>query len=61
MLGVFVNGLTADGKNPDQDCENLQRPIQMQLSEKRKTFSRFLVHFISSNFKYFAKNDDCNS
>ena len=35
----------ADGKYPDQDCENLQLPIQMQLSEMRKTFSRFLVRF----------------
>ena len=39
MLGVFVNTLTADGKYPVQVCENLQVPIQMQLSEKRETFS----------------------
>ena len=38
-LGVFVNTLTADGKYPVQVCENLQVPIQMQLSEKRETFS----------------------
>ena len=38
-LGVFVNTLTVDGKYPVQDCENLQLPIQMQLFEKRKTFS----------------------
>ena len=41
ILGVFVNTLTADGKYPVQGCENLQLPIQMQLSEKRKTFSQF--------------------
>ena len=39
ILRVFVNILTDDGKNPVPDCENLQLAIQMQLSEKRKTFS----------------------
>ena len=43
MLGVFVNTLTADGKYPVQGCENLQLPIQMQLSEKQKTFPQFFV------------------
>ena len=28
ILGVFVNTLTADGKYPVQDCENLKLPIQ---------------------------------
>ena len=32
ILGVFVNILTAEDKYPVQDCENLQFPIQMQLS-----------------------------
>ena len=35
----FVNTLTSDGSCPVQDSENLQLPIQIQLSEKRKTFS----------------------
>ena len=63
ILGVFVNTLTADGKYPVQGCENLQLPIQMQLSEKRKTFSQFFVPFLgsTSNFKDFEKNDDCHS
>ena len=34
VLVVFVKRLTADGKYPVQDCENLQLPIQMVLSEK---------------------------
>ena len=42
---VFVNMLTADGKYPVQDCENMQVPIQMQLSQKRKGFSQFFFHF----------------
>ena len=43
IVGVFVNTLTADVKYPVQGCENLQVPIQMQLSEKGKTFSEFFV------------------
>ena len=39
ILWVLVNPSTLDGEYPVQDCENLQLPIQMQLSEKRKTFS----------------------
>ena len=38
---LFVNTLAADGKYLGQYCENLQLLIQMQLSEKRKTFSGF--------------------
>ena len=45
ILGVFVNTLTADVKYPAQGCENLQVPIQMQLSEKGKTFLNFLFDF----------------
>ena len=45
ILEVFVNTLTADDKCPLQDCENLPLPIQMQLSEKRKTFFIFLFYF----------------
>ena len=40
-LGVFINTLTADDKYPVQDCKNLPFPIQMQFSEKRKTFLNF--------------------
>ena len=63
MLVVFVNTLIADGKYPVQDCENLQFPIQMQLSQKRKSFSEFVFPFLefTSNFKHFEKKDDCHS
>ena len=44
ILGVNVNTLTADDKYPDQNCENLQLPIQLQLSEKRKLFLAFLFY-----------------
>ena len=63
ILEVFVNILTADYKYPVQDCENLPRPIQMQLSEKRKTFSEFFVPFLAStsNFEHFQRKDDRHS
>ena len=62
VLVVFVNKLTADGKYFVHGCENLQLPIQMQLSENRKTFSHLFVPFLesTSNFKHFAKKDDCH-
>ena len=58
ILGVFVNTVTADDKYPVRDAENLQFPIQIQLSQKRKTF--FSVFFFpvlecSSYFKHFLK------
>ena len=45
ILGVFFNALTAVGKYLVQDSQNLQLPIQMQLSQKRKSFPDFLFHF----------------
>ena len=63
ILWVFVNTLTADGKYPDQDFENLPLPIQMQLSERPITFSELFVPFLesTSNSKHFEKKDDCHS
>ena len=60
ILELFVNILTADGKYPVQCCENLQLPIQMQLSEKPKSFSEFFVRFLDSivNFEHFEKKHD---
>ena len=63
IIGVFVNTLTADYKYPVPDYENLQFLIQMQLSLKRKTFSRFFVPFMesTSNLKVFLKKEDRHS
>ena len=63
VLWVFAITLTPDGKYPVQDCKNLKLPIQMQLSEKRKTFSDFFVPFLesTSNFTHFQTNDYCHS
>ena len=63
VLRVFVNTLTSHDKYRVQDYENSQLPIQMQLSEKRKTFPLFFVPFLesTSNFKCFEKKDDRHS
>ena len=63
IVGVFLNTLTDDGMYPVQGCENLQLPIQMQLSGKQKYFSLFFVPFLESswNFKHFEKKVDCHS
>ena len=63
VLVVFVNRLTADGKYPVQECDILQLPIQMQLSEKRKTFSEFFILFVASisKFKHFEEKHDGHS
>ena len=61
ILGLLVNILTADDKYPFQDWKNLQLPIQIKLSEKRKIFSPFFVPFLEStyNFKHFERKDIC--
>ena len=55
ILGVFVNKLTAEGKSPLDNWQNLPLPIRIQLSEKRKTFPQFFVPFLefTLNFKHF--------
>ena len=52
ILNVFVNTLPADDKYPVEDWENLQLPMQMQLSEKRNTFSEFFVPFLESTSNF---------
>ena len=63
VLVVFVNWLTGDGKHLFEDCENLLLPIQMQLSEKRKTFFDSFFPFLesTSNFKLFGKKYDSHN
>ena len=60
ILRLLVNTLAADGKYPVRNRYNLTIPIQMELSQKQKTFSELLASFLKSrlNFKYFEKKDD---
>ena len=41
----FRKTFTTNEKYLVRDCENLPSPIQMQLSQKRKTFLQFFFHF----------------
>ena len=59
-LRLFSNTLSADDKYSLFNRDNLTQPIQMQLSQKQKTFSDFLTGFLKSslNFEHFLKKDD---
>ena len=63
IVRVFVNTLTADDKHYLPNRDNLTQPIQMQLSEKQKTFSEFFFAFLKSilNYKHLPKKDDPRS
>ena len=63
ILRLFVNTLTDDGKYSLLYRENLTQPIQILLSQKRKTFSQFFYAFLKStlNFAHFPKKDDLHS
>ena len=62
MLGLFVNTLTADDKYSRLVRENFHEKIQMQLSEKPKTFSEFHIAFLKSpsNPEYFERKDEAH-
>ena len=60
---LFVNILTADDKHYLINRDILAQRIQMQLSQKQKTFPAFFFAFLKSilNFKHLPKNDDPHS
>ena len=57
ILVLLVNTLAADEKYPVLNRDNLTIPIQMQLSQKQKTFSEFFAAFLKSywNFERFEE------
>ena len=63
ILRLFVNILTLNDKHYLLNRDNLTLPIQIQLSQKQKTFSEFCFAFLKSifNFKHLSKNDDRHS
>ena len=63
ILRLFVNTLTVNDKHYLLNRDNLTQQIQMQLSEKQKTFSEFFLPVLKSilNFKHFPKKDDPRS
>ena len=60
---LFVNTVPADDKHYLLNGDNLAQPIQIQLSQKQKTFSEVFFAFLKSilNFKHFSKKDDPHS
>ena len=63
ILRLLVNTLTDDDKYSLLYRDNLTQPIQILLSQKRKTFSQFFSAFLKStlNFAHFQKKDDPHS
>ena len=63
ILRHFVNTLTVDDKHYMLNRDNLTQPIQIQLSQKQKTFSELFLKFLKCilNFKHLAKEDDPHS
>ena len=60
FLRLLVKTLTDDEKYSLLYRENLTQPIQLLLSQKRKTFSQFFSAFLkfTLNFEHFQKKDD---
>ena len=63
MLRLFVKTLTVDEKHYLLTRDNLTQTIQIQLSQKQKTFFEFFFAFLKSilNFKHLPKKDDPRS
>ena len=56
---MFVKTLTADEKHYLLNRDNLTQPIQVQLSQKIKTFSHLFFTFLKAflTFKHLATED----
>ena len=63
ILRLFVNTLTADDNHYLLNRDNLMQQIKMELSQKQKNFSEFILSRSKSilNFEHFPKKDDAHS
>ena len=63
FLRLLVKTLTDDEKYSLLYRENLTQPIQILLSQKRKTFSQFFFEFSKStlNFEHFQRKNHPHS
>ena len=52
ILGLLVNTLATDEKYAVLKRDNLTIPIQIQLSQKQKTFSQFVAAFLKSSLSF---------
>ena len=57
ILGLFVKPLIVGGKYSLPNKDNLLQNFQMDLSQKRKIFAEFFLHFLNldSTFNIFKK------
>ena len=60
---LFVNAVTVDDKHYLLNRENLTQPVQMELSQKQKTFYEFFFAFLKSilNFRHISRKDNPHS
>ena len=63
FLRLLLNILTFDDQYSPPNRDNFRQPIQLQLSQKQKIFSRFFCTFLKSIFKLeqFQKKDQSHS
>ena len=63
MVRLFVNTLTTNEKYSRHNRENFRQQIQVQLSQKPKTFYKFSVAFLisTSNSEYLKNEHECHS
>ena len=63
ILRLFLNTLTVDENYYLLIRDNLTETIQIQLSQKQKTFFEFFLAFLKSilNFKHLSQKDDPHS
>ena len=58
---MFANTLTADDRYSCRIVQNFLPQLQTLLSEKRKTFSGFLIRYLKCawNLEHFEKIEEC--
>ena len=63
ILRLFVNTFTVDDKHYLLTRDKLTQTIQIQLSQKEKTFFEFFLAFFKSilHFKHLPKKDEPHS
>ena len=63
ILSPFFNALIVDEKYSDSNMQNFREQIQIPLSQKQKTLSRFFIAFLKCawNLEHFQKKDEYSS
>ena len=63
ILRLFLNTLTVDENYYLLIRDNIAETLQIELSEKQKTFFEFFLAFLKSilNFKHLSQKDDPHS